>query len=236
MLEQFHVSRRALVRALLLAGGATPALLNAVRSARAMSKTPIVPGVQDFEGDVRLNNLPVQRGQIVNPGDIATTGPASSVAIVIGLNAFLLRENTTIEFYPFYFEEDDGGITGTLKVVTGAMLSVFGKTSGTTINTAVVSVGIRGTGCYVDARPERTYACLCYGSADLVAASTGRLLETVTTTYHDKPRYIYPPGAAVPIEAAPVIDHTDAELRLLESLVHRRPPFDGSGQQGPDRY
>ena len=236
MLERLHLTRRTLVRALLLAGGMKPGLLNAVRSAHAMSRTPIVPGVQEFEGDFRLNGLPARRGQLVNPGDIATTGPDSSAVIIIGQHAFMLRASTRIEFYPVYFEDDEGAVSGVLKVATGAMLSVFGKTSDTTITTPLAAVGIRGTGCYVDSRPERTYACVCYGRANLVSAPTGRLLETVTTTYHDKPRYIYPPGAPALIETAPVIDHGDAELRLLESIVHRTPPFDNNNRQGNDRY
>jgi len=230
------LTRRALVRAFLLAAGMKPVHLNVVRSANAMSQTPIVPGVQEFEGDFRLNGLPARRGQTVNPGDIATTGPASSAVIIIGQHAFMLRANTRIEFYPVHFEEAGGTVSGILKVATGAMLSVFGETSDTTITTPVAAVGIRGTGCYVDSRPERTYACVCYGRANLRSAPTGRLLETVTTTYHDEPRYIYPPGAPTSIETAPVIDHGDAELRLLESIVHRVPPFDSGNRPRSDRY
>jgi len=235
MLERLHLTRRALVRALLLAGGMTPGLLNLVRSAHAMSRAPIVPGVQEFEGDFRLNGITARRGQIVNPGDIATTGPGGSAVIIIGPHAFMLRANSRIEFYPVHFAEE-GTVSGVLKVATGAMLAVFGRTGNTTITTPVANIGIRGTGCYVDSRPERTYACVCYGSADLVSAPTGRLLETVTTSHHDMPRYIYPPGAPELIAAAPVIDHGDAELRVLESLVHRTPPFDDGDFPEADRY
>ncbi len=235
MLEHLHLTRRDVVRALLLAGGMNPALLNMVRSAHAMSQTPIKPGVQEFEGDFRLNNIPARLGQLVNPGDIATTGPGSSAIIIVGQHAFMLRANSHIEFYPVYFEKD-GIVSGVLKVATGAILAVFGDAGNTTITTPVANIGIRGTGCYVDSRPERTYACVCYGRADLVSAATGRLLETVTTTQHDMPRYIYPPGAPQPIAAAPVIDHGDAELRLLESIVNRTPPFDDDSGTESDRY
>ena len=54
--------------------------------------------------------------------------------------------------------------------------------------------------------------------------------ETVRTTHHDAPRYIYA-HAEMPIkmiEPAPLINHTDAELIMLEALVGRRPPFFGS--------
>jgi len=233
-LERLHVSRRALVRGLLLAGGMAPALLSAVRRAGAMSARPIVPGVQEFTGDFRLNGVPARRGQIVRQGDVATTGPGASAAIIVGEHAFLLRENSRIEFFPVYFEQD-GVVSGTLKVATGAMLSVFGPTRKTFVETPLAIVGIRGTACYVDSRPERTYACVCYGIGELSNAAR-RLLETVETTHHDAPRYIYPPGAPAAIETAPVIDHTDAELRLLESLVNRWPPFDEPDNQESDRY
>jgi hypothetical protein len=235
MPEQPHLTRRSLVRALLLAGSMTPALMSVLRSPRAMSRKPITPGVQEFTGDFRLNGVPARRGQIVNPGDIATTRPGASAIIVIGQHAFMLRESTTIEFFPVYFE-DDGKISGIINVAAGAMLSVFGETGKTTIATPVALIGIRGTGCYVESRPERTYACVCYGRAELSSAPTGRLLETVTTTRHDQPRFIYPPGAPTPITTAPVIDHGDAELRLLEALVYRTPPFDEGGEPGDDRY
>ncbi len=235
MLARLHISRRALVRALLLTAGMNPCLLGAVRSAHAMAQRPIVPGVQEFEGDLRLNGAPARPGQPVKPGDIAQTGPGSSAVIIVGRNAFMLRENTRIEFYPVYFEAD-GDVSGVLKVATGAMLSVFGKTKNTPIAPPGATIGIRGTGCYVESRPGRTYACVCYGQADLASAATGQFLETVRTTHHDQPRFIYPPGAPAPIEAAPVIDHKDAELRLLEALVHRRPPFDDDDGTRLDRY
>jgi hypothetical protein len=49
--------------------------------------------------------------------------------------------------------------------------------------------------------------------------------ETVRTTHHDQPRYIYRSGMPKPIEHAPVVNHTDAELILLESTVGRKVPF-----------
>jgi hypothetical protein len=86
------------------------------------------------------------------------------------------------------------------------------------------SIGVRGTGFYVDVQDTRTYACICYGVADLMTTD-GEKLETVRTQHHESPRYLYPAGATNRIESAPVVDHTDDELILLESLVGRRPPF-----------
>ena len=41
----------------------------------------------------------------------------------------------------------------------------------------------------------------------------------------DAPRFIYAKGMPRMIEEAPVINHSDAELTLLEGLVGRTPPF-----------
>ena len=49
--------------------------------------------------------------------------------------------------------------------------------------------------------------------------------ETVRTKHHDAPRYIYPKGMPKMIEAAPVVNHTDTELALLEGLAGRKVPF-----------
>lgn len=227
-LSKFHPSRRAMIRGVLMASGFAPALLVALGRAGANSKVPVIPGLQEMSGDVRINTRPAIAGQAVHPGDVVATGPDGSCVIIIGEHVFLIRESSEIEFYDEYFEEGlDTSLSGRIQVAAGAMLSVFGKTD-TTIATPIATIGIRGTACYVSAQPERTYACVCYGRGDLGGAQDRLHLETVTTTYHDSPRYIYPPGASMRIEKAPVIDHTDAELRVLEALVNRRPPFDSA--------
>jgi hypothetical protein len=50
--------------------------------------------------------------------------------------------------------------------------------------------------------------------------------ETVRTRHHEQPRYIMAQGAPQMIMKAPVVNPTDAELMLLESLVGRSVPFD----------
>ena len=53
--------------------------------------------------------------------------------------------------------------------------------------------------------------------------------EVVTTKRHEAPRYVTAvPGGTPKIEPAPIINHTDVELTLLEALVGRQPPFGAS--------
>ena len=87
------------------------------------------------------------------------------------------------------------------------------------------TIGNRGTGVYAQDMGDRAYVCTCYGVADIAAADDPSVHETVRTEHHDQPRYIYPQGAERRIVRAPVFNHTDAELILLESLVGREPPF-----------
>lgn len=225
-LSQFHPTRRAMIRGLLLASGFAPAMLAVLRRAGANSKVPVIPGVQQMQGDVRINAQPAQVGQLVQPGDVVQTAKDGSCVIIIGAHVYLIREASEVEFFEEDFAVDDGGaVSGTIKLLSGAMLSVFGPTR-TDIITPLATIGIRGTACYVTSTAERSYVCLCYGHGELSGAQDGKHLETVTTKHHDSPRYIYPAHAVNRIEAAPVVNHTDAELRMLEALVNRTPTFD----------
>ncbi len=224
-LSAFHPSRRALIRGVLMASGFAPSLLWVVSRADANSSTPILPGIQEMSGNVRINGNSAIPQQEVRSGDIVTTGSNSHCIIIIGENVYLIAEDSEIEFYPEYFGNQTASPSGFINMARGAMLAVFATTN-TMITTPVATIGIRGTASYIEVQEKRTYACICYGEANLGSAQDGKHLETVKTTHHDSPRYIYPVGSANRIENAPVINHTDKELRMLEKLVNRRPAFD----------
>ena len=196
----------------------------AIRQALAMGENPAAPGLHRVEGEVRVNRQLAKSGQLVRPGDVIETGPRSEAVFVVGSDAYLLRAGSRLETVGREMLID------TLRVVTGRLLSVLGP-GARRIQTPTATIGIRGTGIYVEAEPGRTYVCTCYGTADLQSTEKPDERETVTTTHHDQPRYVY--GKSMPsirmIEGAPVINHTDAELTMLEALVGRRPPFLDSG-------
>jgi hypothetical protein len=105
------------------------------------------------------------------------------------------------------------------------VLAVFVPGETKQVRTNSASIGIRGTAVYVENEANRTYVCTCYGTARLRPVDDPKAAETVRTKHHDQPRYIYPKGAPRMIENAPVINHTDAELVMLEALVGRKVPF-----------
>jgi hypothetical protein len=239
-LSAFHPTRRSLIKGVLKASGYAPALLLVLKHASAMSGVPIIPGIQELSGDVRVNAMPAVLLQEIKPGDVVATGADGSCVIIIGEHVYMIREDSEIEFYPDYFiDADNTSPSGLITMAAGAMLSVFDKTT-TTLNTPTATIGIRGTACYMEVHPDRTYACVCYGRAELSSSQDNLLLETVVTKHHDKPRYIYPADSSIRIEVAPIFNHTDAELRMLEALVNRKTPFDkikrGKKDKSSDRY
>ena len=178
-------------------------------------------GVHRVRGDVRVNGAPAKEGMDVKAGDVVSTGAASEVVFVTGRDAFLIRANSRVEAQ---------GTVGALvlsglRIVTGAVLSVFSPGETKTLRTTTATIGIRGTAVYVEAEEARTYVCTCYGEADVASAMDPSARETLSTRHHDQPRYVMGMGAPQMLMGAPVVNHTDAELVFLESLAGRRPPF-----------
>ncbi|HEX5091897.1 MAG TPA: hypothetical protein VFV84_04320 [Burkholderiales bacterium] len=195
--------------------GAAGALL-LVRDVLAAGK--LEKGVYRVAGDARINGAPARPGREVKTGDVVTTGASSQIIFVVNRDAFLVRSHARLEV--------GGAAADVFRVVTGALLSVFQPGQRKTLRTANATIGIRGTGIYVESAPERTYVCTCYGVAEIVPDADPSHAETVRTRHHEQPRYVMARGAPQMMMKAPVVNHTDKELELLESLVGRTPPFD----------
>jgi hypothetical protein len=178
-------------------------------------------GIHRLRGDVRVNGVPAKEGMDVKAGDVVTTGPGSEVVFVTGKDAFLVRANSRVEA-----QGTAGALAlAGLRVVTGAVLSVFSPGERKALRTPTATIGIRGTAVYLEAEDARTYVCTCYGEAEIVSAMDPAARETVRTRHHEQPRYVMGTGAPQMIMGAPVVNHTDAELTMLENLVGRWPPF-----------
>lgn len=188
---------------------------------------PAGKSIYKLNGKVTVDKTLATLDTKITPKSVIETGADSSVVFAVGKDAFIMRSNSKLEM--------QGGeliITG-LRLVTGKLLSVFGKRKKDErlgLKTVVATIGIRGTGIYLESEPEQTYVCTCYGQAELASITDTQSRESVITKYHDAPRYILanaPVGKS--IRQAPVINHTDEELELIESLVGRSVPFSFSG-------
>ena len=194
--------------------------------ARALAKGDVPPGVNQVDGSVQVNGAPARVGTPVRPGDRVTTGKASSAVIVVGKDAFLLRSQTTIEL-----GKGSDGLVDQLLVATGGVLSVFSRKP-MTIKAATASIGIRGTGAYLEMDPEGVYFCLCYGDAVIDGPGMAASRE-VHTKHHESPLLLHDDGSSMRIEPGPFRNHSDAELIMLEALVGREPPFMKDGAAYP---
>jgi hypothetical protein len=173
--------------------------------------------IHQIEGEVFVNNRPATEATAIRAGDKIVVAHGGKLAMSIGGDAFLLREGTVLEI------AGHGVISG-LRLLTGAMLSVFAKRRKSVyITTSIATIGIRGTGVYMSTQPHRLYTCTCYGETDL---RMGHHVEHISATYHNAHEISPDSGGTMEMKSMLVVDHTDDELRMLEGYVGRKPAFD----------
>ncbi len=212
-MDEYSDHRRRLALLALIGSGA--GLTGALRFALAQPAT--AQGLRRARGEITVNGRPASVGDRISASDVVATGRRGLAVFVIGQDAFLMRASSRAEF------SGKDTLVDALRLATGKLLSVFGGGRAKRLSTHTATVGIRGTGAYLESDAARTYFCLCYGTADVAAAGSA-MRESYTTTHHESPRYIYGDGRIDAIAAASVINHTDAELIMLEGLVGRTPP------------
>jgi hypothetical protein len=210
------MQRRKLLKGLLAAGLAERLVF--LRQAWAAGSKLAKPGFYQLQGTVTVNGRPAREGMTLEPGDRVVTGANSQAIYVIGQDAYLQRDNSTVDIAGDILRSG-------LRMLNGKLLSVFGK-GDKRIETGVATIGIRGTGCYLETDANRSYFCLCYGIADVARIGDEQQVRRVQTTHHEQPLNLYA-DAAKGIQAAAMVNHSDAELILLEQLVGRIPPFVG---------
>jgi hypothetical protein len=164
-------------------------------------------GVTRVRGAALINGVPSKPGATVKAGDTIVTGPKSDIVFTSGRDAMLVRENSNLAL------AQDG-----FRLVTGAVLGVFAPRRHKNLHTSTATIGIRGTAVYLEAERTRTYACTCFGETVLGPIDGGDL-ETVRPVRRHEPRYIYARGAPRMVAPAPMINHTEAELDLLQKLL-----------------
>lgn len=214
--KHMEQARRGVLRRM-VAAGLVPLLVP--RLLAAMSRLPEGRAIYRLQGTVHVNGVAADEATPITVGDVVETGADGMIIFVIGSDVFMVKANSRYEV------QGSNGVVQLCRLVTGAVLQVFGK-GARRLETREAVIGIRGTAVYMEGRQNESYVCTCYGTADLAARADPAVRETVRTVHHDAPRWIRRGADRRPvIEPAPVINHTDDELILLESLVNRAPPF-----------
>lgn len=187
---------------------------------------PVGKSIYDLQGKVKINGQPANMDSKITANDKIETGDKSYVIFVVGKDAFILRSNSSLDLSAGDEEKDlSQSLVNTMRLVTGKLLSVFGK-SRHKIITPTATIGIRGTGVYTEANPDETYFCTCYGTTVINSNTDPSMSETITSIQHDAPKYISANATNGQfIRPAPFKDHEDIELLLIEELVGRQTPF-----------
>ena len=193
-------------------------------AAHAQQRSNIV----ELRGDAQVNGERLTPDRSIQTGDSVETGPGSHLVFVVGNSAFQVREKTrvTVERGPTLFA------VGALRMLTGAVASVWGKGQPRQIVTPTLTAGIRGTGVYTEvfeAQNYRSYFCNCYGVVDMNAGPDRAVSQS---SYHQSfwgevepknGRFLTPAGA---------INHTDEEIESLARLVGQRTAWEIEGRKG----
>ena len=193
-------------------------------AAHAQQRSNIV----ELRGDALLNGRPLSAQQTIQTGDQLQTGPGSALTFVLGGSAYHLRQNSHIALE----RGDTLNAVSILRMLTGAVISVWGRGSHRQIVTPTLTAGIRGTGVYTEVFPGqsfRSYLCNCYGVVEVGAGPD----KTVSRAdYHQafwgepeakNGRFLTPARA---------INHTDEELEHLAQLVDQRTAWQVLGRKG----
>ncbi|APW42225.1 iron dicitrate transport regulator FecR [Rhodoferax saidenbachensis] len=193
-------------------------------AAQAQSRSNVV----ELVGDATVNGGRLVNGQSVQTGDQIATGPGSSLIFVLGNSSFHVRQNSmmTVE------RGNTLSAVSLLRLVTGAVISVWGKGTSRQIITPTLTAGIRGTGVYTEifANQEgRSYFCNCYGTVDM---SSGRDKTTSRSDYHQAFWGEVTPKNGRSLTPAKAINHTDEELEFLAQLVNQRTAWQVLGKKG----
>ncbi|MDB5940632.1 MAG: iron dicitrate transport regulator FecR [Ramlibacter sp.] len=184
--------------------------------------------VVELVGDATVNGERLLPQRTLQTGDQIATGPGSHLVFVVGNSSFLVRQNSRIAV-------ERGRTLNTvsvLRMLTGAVASVWGRGANRQIVTPTLTAGIRGTGVYTEVRPEeayRSYFCNCYGVVEM-AAGGDRVVSR--SSYHQSFWGEAAPKNGRLLTPADAINHTDEELEYLARLVNQQTAWQELGRRG----
>ncbi|MDI1339228.1 iron dicitrate transport regulator FecR [Polaromonas sp.] len=193
-------------------------------AAMAQQRSNIV----QLTGDATLNGNRLSPEHTIQTGDVIQTGPGANLVFAIGNSAFQVRQNSRLSV--------ERGTTlhavSLLRLLTGAVASVWGKGVNRAIVMPTLTAGIRGTGVYAEIfadQGNRNYFCNCYGTVDLGAGSDKQVSQA---QYHQSFWADAEPRNGRYLSPAQALNHTDEELEFLARLVNQRTAWQIAGRKG----
>lgn len=184
--------------------------------------------IVELRGDALVNGARLYPYQSIQTGDQISTGPDSTLIFVLGNSAFHVRQNTrmTVE------RGASLNAVSLLRLLTGAVVSVWGKGNSRQIVTPTLTAGIRGTGVYTEIFGDqggRTYFCNCYGTVDIGSGPDRTLSQS---QYHQAFWGEVAPKGGRWLTPAKAINHTDEELEFLARLAQQQTAWQIAGKKG----
>lgn len=193
-------------------------------AAMAQQRSNIV----QLTGDATINGNRLSPQQAIQTGDEIQTGPGSNLVFVIGNSSFQVRQNSRLSVE----RGNTLNAVSVLRLLTGAVASVWGKGVNRAIVMPTLTAGIRGTGVYAEIfsdRGNRNYFCNCYGTVDLDAGSDKQVSQA---QYHQAFWADPEPQNGRFLTPAQALNHTDEELEFLAGLVDQRTSWQLAGRKG----
>lgn len=193
-------------------------------AAMAQQRSNIV----QLTGDATLNGARLSPQQAIQTGDEIQTGPGANLIFVIGNASFQVRQNSRLAVE----RGNTLNAVSLLRLLTGAVASVWGKGVNRSIVMPTLTAGIRGTGVYAEIfadQGDRNYFCNCYGTVDLDAASEKQVSQA---DYHQAFWADATARDGKFLSPARALNHSDEELEFLAGLIDQRTSWQIAGRKG----
>jgi hypothetical protein len=180
--------------------------------------------VHEVAGDVTVNHVRLTRLGVLEAGQTLRTGADGRIWFSLGGDACFLRPNSELRLDAWRPRD---AVIDLLRLVSGALGATFARGMHRTLIAPTATIGIRGTGVYLEASPDVAYFCTCFGSTEILTAPSGNMMESVAvTTENHQARMIHREAmSGMRILHAGFERHTNEEMARLESLVGRPNPF-----------
>ncbi len=169
----------------------------------------------NFKGKVLVNGKKIRKNQNIKVNDtVQTVGKDSYVQFAVHQDAFSVSDNAVITLAGHRKVSN-------IDVKRGRLLAVFKTGRNRKIKTINATMGIRGTGVYINANKKKTDFCTCYGKTTVYENDHKNEAIELKATHHNP--VVIKNGK---ISKAGMSGHGDDELRTLEAMVGRKPYFD----------